>query len=50
MILVQMWQGIPKIGGAGWQTFSERKSSQDADRLLMLIRRIRPEYCYRVSQ
>ena len=42
---VSIWRGI----AAGWQTIGTRRDPAAADRLLSAVRRIRPEFSYRLS-
>ena len=42
---VTIWRGIT----AGWQPVGHRRDPAAADRLLTAVRRIRPEFNYRLS-
>ena len=42
---VTIWRGI----AAGWQPVGYRRDPAAADRLLSAVRRIRPEFSYRLS-
>ena len=43
---VAIWRGI----AAGWQTIGTRRDPAAADRLISYVRRIRPEFTYRLTE